>query len=480
MSPASYFASAFRLYSDNIRSSLHKPSRKRKRDDAATDEGPFDGDLSGRLSTTTPSSPSGCRNSYTQHSSVSTEAVFNHVAADQYRVAGQPFDEPLPGAKFPHAPLPGSRQTAESNTQTELDEVLANLNPPLYGSRGNPIVNAQHGRQSSSTGLRRQHLTVLTTIMHKCLLQGDYIRAGRAWGLLLRAEIHGQPWDIRTCGRWGIGAEILLQRDAQIALRQDANQHHCMDSDLSSSQDTPGENLDYHPLYSQTFGKEGFTRAKSYYERLILQYPFRKTSPTSTSALDFYPLMFGLWICSVQDEYKSVLSDNLKPSESEDSEDDTPFEVHSNKKTKSLKHALDRKESIRKAVLHEAVEISTRLDELLLSPPYSDDVTLWQLCGMVALWVGDLSVVGSSSLARSGTGSDDGESEHSWSSMEGGVVQQDRRMARALARSEYEKSLAIKHQNVEKARTAFRRVIARKGTLWEGVRFVLRESIEDP
>ncbi|KAL1986868.1 hypothetical protein VTN96DRAFT_5521 [Rasamsonia emersonii] len=299
----------------------------------------------------------------------SSTLVLSPEEAHQYRIAGQPFDQELPGGHFPHAAADGSGKKLRKN----YTKKLSTLSPPLYV----PQSAAQQGN------LRLRHLAVLTAILHRCLLEGDYVRAGRAWGLILREEIAGHPIDVRNEGRWGLGAEILLRRDSRI------NPH------ASSQRDNQGDAQRTISAARPFFTRKGFEEAKAYYERLILQYPYRKASPESVSSLDFYPAMFGLWIYVVQEESniarERLLQDrNDKASESPSEEDDAMSE--SDLAEEQGKRKSDLIAGIRSKELEEAQQIAARMDELLVSPPYSDSPELLRLRGMVALWVGDLFV----------------------------------------------------------------------------------------
>ncbi|KAG9804556.1 hypothetical protein KCU77_g22706, partial [Aureobasidium melanogenum] len=158
----------------SFRSKQYAPPRKRRRQqDSHDDDESDDSDLH-----TNPVQPS----------------VSSHAINDPYRVAGWPENMPLPGHSFPHAPAvkPTSRQPSSNNLQKEL----AALKPPLYVP--------PPGEQDTTSSLRRHHLGVLTTILHTSLLKHDFVRAGRAWGMILRTNILGRPLDVRTHGRWGI------------------------------------------------------------------------------------------------------------------------------------------------------------------------------------------------------------------------------------------------------------------------------------
>ncbi|OJJ46715.1 hypothetical protein ASPZODRAFT_132843 [Penicilliopsis zonata CBS 506.65] len=291
--------------------------------------------------------------------------------AHQYRVAGLSFDKEIPKGNFPHGPAPeNSRST---HTQSVVLKGLASLSPPVYPPQG--VTATQQGN------LRLHHLAVLTAILHRCLLEGDYIRAGRAWGLILREEYAGVPIDVRSGGRWGIGAEILLRRDLQLS--QMASRHQRVNEEAHNS-DT---------RLQPSFTRKGFEDAKLYYERLIIQHPYRKTAPDSVSSMNFYPAMYGLWIYITQEESKMAL-------EGQPDDDDDAYEENSHHEdamsdiefSSSSRHRQTRISKVKQKELEQAQQIAARIDELIVSPPYSDSPELLELRGMVSLWIADLFV----------------------------------------------------------------------------------------
>lgn len=279
----------------------------------------------------------------------------------------------------PEGGASATNNATPSNPRAQIDPWSATEDDMDDGDRESNLPSGKraqnHGRvqqpPSDRTGLRKQHLAVLVAILHKCLLKGDYLRAGRAWGMLLRSENRGRPFDVRSHGRWGIGAEILLFRDGQLKQKQ---------KQMKSERETGAEqHLDTNDTdelrnhrQASFFTQEGFYKAKDYYERLILQYPYRKHSPNATSALHFYPAMFGLWIYAVQENNKRILATSQ---ESNDSTVGGDSDASTDTTAKTMR---------------DASEIAARLDELLVSPPYSDQTELWRLRGMVALWMADL------------------------------------------------------------------------------------------
>ncbi|KAA8650595.1 uncharacterized protein ATNIH1004_003282 [Aspergillus tanneri] len=286
--------------------------------------------------------------------------------AHQYRVAGLSFDEELPGGNFPHAPANEGPSTRQGRDETLKELSLMSL--PMY-----PPQSAAH-----QGNIRVQHFAVLSSILHRCLLKRDYIRAGRAWGLILREEYRGIPLDVRTEGRWGIGAEILLRRDRQI-------------SDIASGAARDDEEIQRKDPSKIYFTRRGLEDAKQYYERLIIQHPFRKSAPDALSSLHFYPAMFGLWVYVTHEESRvsrqNIWNRHDEPSEaSEDEDDASDFEgPHGSRKRTQVLIA-----EARKIELDEAQKIAARMDEILMSPPYSDSPDLLELRGMVSLWIGDL------------------------------------------------------------------------------------------
>lgn len=284
-------------------------------------------------------------------------ALRGEARKDPFNIAGHPKGEPLPVPPFPHGPIKSKKPPSEPNS-TQI--ALAALKPPLY----TPPPN----EDDHTTSLRRQHLNVLTTILHTSLLKSDFVRAGRAWGLILRSEMRGIGIDVRTHGRWGIGAEILLRQHATPSRQHENNADHQTaededeyDNDLSST---------------ATIGDEGFAAAKAYYERLILQYPYHKTHPNQTSALTFYPAMFGLCIAEIGSKCQRALRSDSDPRSDHEDHDSDDADSKAN--------------AVKRAELSMARDLTARMDELMLSPPYDTYPPLLQLRAMVALWVGDL------------------------------------------------------------------------------------------
>lgn len=333
----------------------HDKSRKRKRKGSYVTEQQKseDGQATNDLVAFFQSRPS------SQQSGLS--AVLTPDEIYQYAVAGQPVEDELPSFPFPHTD--SDIQDGPSRFEYELRQQLK------------PAHVSFPGRNGVSTGrsLHQQHLAVMTTILHRSFQEEDFVRAGRALGMILRDETGGKPIDIRAQGRWGIGAEILMRQDAQ---KQYQSQKRL---DVSiNEQDQRAEK----PRAWLT--RKGFEDAKKYYERLIVQYPFWKSSPGSVSALDFYPAMFGLWIYVVHREAKLKTAESMSSGNESDGNDEFRDEPASPLGWRSWRRQVTMEER------SQARDIADRMDSIMSAPPYKENAELIDLRKMVELWIHDL------------------------------------------------------------------------------------------
>ncbi|KAI4259303.1 MAG: hypothetical protein LQ352_000843 [Teloschistes flavicans] len=308
----------------------------------------------------------------------------NQGPSNQYRSAGQPSNDSLYPYPLPHAPLKTQEMAKSSIRDSELTSELIPEDMSILGdqSDNDGLQTVVMSRSSTKPGLRQQHYTVLTSLLHRCILERDYGRASRAWGMLLRLETHGHPLDIRNHERWGIGAELLLH----------SNGDH--DNQLTL---------------------ENLNKAKDYYERLILQYPYRKTAPDATSSLKFYPLMFGIWIYSIQLRYRlatQTMSRNLNRRHTTESSGDSDSDSEASQIGMTSTPFYDN-DLARQITIQQARGVVERLSELLLSPPFSDHAGLWRIQGMLFVWISQLLSHDKSSGRRSGSSDDDSRSRTS-------------------------------------------------------------------
>lgn len=284
------------------------------------------------------------------------------------------------------------KQPPLEDTYSDHELVLPPSFPhePLKTSK--PNASRRASSPTSTRTLKQQHIAVLNTILHRSLLEHDWHRARRAFGLLLRINYRGDHLSLRHKGYWGIGAEILLQTNGAKLHEQGSSRG---DSDF--------------------FGEAGFKAAKSYYNRLILQYPFRKNRPHDTSATVFYPTMLGLWINEIRASTKRALADlsaretKKRGQENDDMSDGTHGSDssssaganHEEEDMMSGDHYADRKLpsahtlerghlDIQQAELREVRKLAEKVDDLTLAPPYDRDARLLQLQADITLWLADL------------------------------------------------------------------------------------------
>jgi hypothetical protein len=230
-------------------------------------------------------------------------AVLSPDERAQRRLAGFSLIKDLPPAPFPHRAFRDNRHKPKSAGQ-----------PTTY----------------PSISLRLQHLSTISAVLHRSLLNEDYARARRALGLILRIDVGGRPVDIRAAANWAVGAEILFR-----------------DHETAQTHATRRE--------KQLKLNAGLLKAKSLYEMLIVQYPHNRTWPDAVNAVDFYLAMFSLWIYVAQ-------------AEAQDCADGDGY--------------LEFKQR----ELDEANEILTRFDRCMLSGPFSTNEDLIRLRNMVNEW----------------------------------------------------------------------------------------------
>ena len=386
MSSISYFAPTFhsRRSVDSLRSPPIDGFKKRKRDGIPSEIDPDISTISDGV----------------------VQSTLIHGIESQHETFRQALAEGLPGSNFTQNFPHQSQTSSRSKVKEEIAHELTTLKPALSSAKG-PNYDIQTGL-AGDPGLRQRHLAAMTTTLQRCLLEGDYIRAGRAWGLLLRSEHSGHTMDLRSNNRWGIGAEILLRRDVELARKR-------KDGQMS--------NLHEMAMLDQArscwFSVDGFEKAKNYYERLVLQYPYRRAAPNAVGPLDFYCAMFGLWIYAVNEQHSAELRTVRKPANRSqhherrvDKETDSEGESDASDIEIDLRYSQER-ERVRKSTLQRAQEIASRLAELLISPPYTNSDMFKTLREMIDRWIRDLSAEQSPPSGPSESRSDFNEERNS-------------------------------------------------------------------
>ncbi|TVY38417.1 Dehydrogenase [Lachnellula occidentalis] len=337
----------------------------------------------------------------------------------QYRLAGLDLNEEIPSVPgWPHRGLPGEKswftpgvKAKERDGKGKGKLGADDLEDEERANKTGPVQETNCPLQGPK--LRMQHLSVLTAVLQRCLLEGDIPRASRAWAMLIRAQVAGAGMDIRSSGYWGIGAELLI-RSGEIKAR---NRFHAdEDSDYEADDEDNLVDRD-RELNEEAWGsRDGLEKAKAYFERLILQYPYKRQFHGSVSALDFWPAMVSCEIYGIQHELKQTLKMISRAEEKDEDEDasDSDSDVFSDaeshvsdedggaaaieqrrrdrKRWRKAEKRWTQKDEARQIALLASENIAGRMDELMTSPPFSDSQTLLRLRGMLALYIGDLSV----------------------------------------------------------------------------------------
>ena len=286
----------------------------------------------------------------------------------QYAKAGQSFEAEPPGDHFPHRPADFKFRSRVALAPSEIEAELAALKPPLAVSKQyeDPL---QIHRSSS----KQHHISVLFALVHRFLLRGDYSRARRTFGMLLRTESVGRPLDLRYRSLWGIGAEILLQVSDQVSIPE---------SEGPENSSETWETMSGSRQMTRQMTKEGFEAARLYYERLILEFPYRAMFPNTLSSYHLYPILFALWIAFLEQEHRrAMLTDDN--STGSDQQSTSPSDINGSNRGELR--------GTHQSILRSVQELGRRMDEVLASHPYSDNRALWWMKGNVQEWMDHLS-----------------------------------------------------------------------------------------
>ncbi|KAH7384797.1 hypothetical protein BKA64DRAFT_681459 [Cadophora sp. MPI-SDFR-AT-0126] len=392
----------------------------------------------------------------------------------QYQLAGLELDQEPPDVKgFPHKALPQSFGSRDKNGRglgrrdvgdTDIDEEDKETEEEKEEGMAERINRGPF--------LRNQHLSVLTTILHRCLGEGDIQRASRAWAMLLRTQISGKGIDIRSNGYWQIGAALLIRS-------QDRRKRYSYDDEESDKEVGPNEEGEDDLGVERRWGsREGLELAKTYYERLILEFPYNRQFQRSVSALDFWPAMVGCEIYGVQIEQKKSLAKVKKQEEIDDEDDGSGdesldsdeteeedsrediFTTNQRRKEKVRRKRAEKRweerDEVRQTALAASEKIAAKLDEIMTTPPYLDSHNLLRLRGMLALYIGDLSVP-AMPLAQN---EDDNEALVRRSQRLGELNKNtERRFVYRQRVAEYERGKKTQHAERERAAKLFERIV---------------------
>ncbi|KAL1638603.1 hypothetical protein SLS58_008817 [Diplodia intermedia] len=332
-------------HQQSLRAHQHGQARKRKRGDA--DDGDEADDASDHAGSSAENDTASTR---PLSSAINTLTA---AQAHQFRTAGHDPELPLPKPPFPHAPA-SVKHTRHGEQQRPLRK---------NASREDKFTPAELQRELAAL---KPPLLVLNAVLEDL---GDYYRAGLVWKVILQTGRGSMKIDERAHARWGITAEMHLNTP---------------NAGIGNLSEEPSVATD-----DAMFTEEGFKAARLYYERLILDHPFRQSNPKATSALTFYPAMFSLWLYEISQASRAAMATAERSDpDSEDAGSDVASDSELLKSHASAREV--RILAVRIDELRRAREIAARLDDLLSSPHFDKRPELLHLRGMIAIWIGDL------------------------------------------------------------------------------------------
>lgn len=336
----------------------------------------------------------------------------------QLRIAGLTDNDILPSTYIPHFPHRPIRPHHLSQTESSEDDYSSSDDndddddeergasttdsaaTPLSGKAREKVRRAKAMRDAQD-----QHLGFLTNVVLRALEEGDMARAKRAFGLVRRSEVRGKPVDLRRNGLWSLGAEVLM-REGEVPRRGrrrvvlDGND----DDDAVSVAAAEAEahmDLDVQQPVRRWGSAANMPQLRTYLEGLVRQYPYNRLHPDSISDVDFYPVLFGCEFYNTWAEHRLALerldrdseawSDDINmPDEEPYAEDfDADQVLHLTGRDRRLRQS---KAELGLQAMATMREIVKRMDTLMENAPYKTSVEMLRLRGMVALYVGDLSV----------------------------------------------------------------------------------------
>lgn len=364
--------------------------------------------------------------SKSQHSRSEAAASTNPLSLTpeevvQYRLAGLELDQEIPRIKgWPHRGLPAEPiSLLKKNAPEDIEDKRSRKGKAPEAHSANveddgvwDEAGLEEGRRKDDRGsmLRLQHLAVLTAILHRSLSEGEIQRASRAWAMLIRAQVGGRGIDLRASGYWTIGAELLIRSGETPESKSPRHQSSMVGSQDEEYEAHQSGEADIEQSSARRYGSaEGMGKAKEYYERLILEHPYKRQFQGSVSALDFWPALVGCGIYGIQHEYRDGIR---KLASAEKNDDDSAAEGHSDsdlqpveeegedvytveqrrkarKRQERDERLWQQRENIRKTALVAYEQIAERMDGLMTTPPYSDSHVLLRLRAMLALCIGD-------------------------------------------------------------------------------------------
>ncbi|KAI8957638.1 hypothetical protein F5Y11DRAFT_76191 [Daldinia sp. FL1419] len=292
----------------------------------------------------------------------------------QFAIAGLSPEEELPSKVnplFPHKSIrPEGKERRRSNFSKDD---TAN------------IVKKDEGVTSKQYSERLKHISTITAILHRCLGESDIARAKRAFGLLVQTK----DVDIRQAGLWAVGSEILM-RDGG-----------------SEDQTTHGQLQSKEKELRRWGSASNIEKVKSYFENLIQQHPHDPHRPHLTSALDFWPALFGIEIYNIDAEMRVAMYHLRQQEHQHDQEEDgggygldadldmtysdEAFEARRDTMEGARREeTYAARDEVRLRALAAAEAVARQMDQVMENALYGAHRGLLRLRAHLALFVGDL------------------------------------------------------------------------------------------
>lgn len=333
----------------------------------------------------------------------------------QLRTAGLTADDLLPSnyiPDFPHRPIRPSHQ------QQDTDDSDADNDKDGSGSSSDE-TSAQHKARKARQrqqfrDAQEKQLGFLTHVILRALEEGDLPRAKRAWAAVRRSEVRGRPVDLRKGALWSLGAEIIMRDGEERSRSAELGDPVGPGREEGPINDADGAVAGRKKSTKRRWGSTAnMPRLRAYLESLVRQYPYNRLHPDSISDLDFHPVLFSCEFYDAWAEHKLALERLAEESESwsEGELDDVLPEMDvpgyyydddgGRAEGQSFRgdHFTGRERRLRQAkaelgqrALTTMRDVATRMDGLMENTPYSRSAELLRLRGMVALYIGDLSV----------------------------------------------------------------------------------------
>ena len=233
--------------------------------------------------------------------------------------------------------------------------------------------------------LRTRHEAILNTILHKSILTRDWARAKRAFGLLIR----GNWVDIRKI--WVIGSDLLL-RSMEQHEGKDAQDRYLKQQYEFQKRKTEMQNIEYLRRLILQFPYQGLRLGQTLPKGDVefTDFAVEKAEPEQVkrqkqkdmgkmhyaSAITFWPVLIAGLLGS--SEYVVVEEEKVSNEGALGQQGGNGYYLSPSQDLFSPTHPQ---------------KIKEHLEEIMITPPWSDDVRLWCMRGMICLWLADLEIM---------------------------------------------------------------------------------------